>query len=112
MYIVLSNLPQGIKKREIRSLVTEYGIVKSVQRMGRKHSFQPEYLVDIQEENRMVIDQIVRLLNQRFWHQRILLAHAPLFQDNILTGKEGGNCQCKGLALICRLLCATSRVQG
>lgn len=84
MKIVLGNLPNGVEKADIESLVEEYSKVKSAEILAddASESDNIEYLVTLEDESRVGADAIVGKLNGYTWKGVQITARVLLFQDD------------------------------
>lgn len=80
MFFILSNVPVDADKQDIRRLVQQFSSVESMKSLNDQQSSMSEYLIELEEDNRVVVDAVVSHFNHYYWNSRVLAAHCPLFQ--------------------------------
>lgn len=81
MKIILGNLPDNTEQEDIEKLMEEYAKVKSVERLDEAGSDRNEFLVTLEDENRVTADAVVDKLNGRHWKNVKITASVLLFQN-------------------------------
>ncbi len=80
MVILLSELPDTVKKKELRKLVEQYHPVKKVKPCAEYNGKCIEWRVELGDADREVANFVTEKLNGAYWRGRQVNAYCPLFQ--------------------------------
>ncbi|WP_456444356.1 RNA recognition motif domain-containing protein [Thiolapillus sp.] len=82
MVILLSDLPDKVKKKELKQLVEQYHPVRQVVPCAEYEGKCVEWRVELGDADREVANYVTDKLNGYYWKGCHLNAYCPIFQSS------------------------------